>query len=53
MLACGQGGAIFLALSNAYNNTERELSLFNLFLTRIYLETVCKWTAEDLEQKGK
>jgi hypothetical protein len=37
----------------AYESENKELGLFHLFLTQNYLETVCKWTNEVLERKGR
>ena len=44
-----QPGAVY----SAFDGDEKELGLFHLFLTKNYLETVCKWTNEVLVGKGK
>jgi hypothetical protein len=39
-------------VSNAYNSTERELSLLMLFFPNDYLTNVCGWTNEVLAKRG-
>jgi hypothetical protein len=37
----------------AYKGANKELRLFYLFLSQNYLDTVCRWTNEVLQWKGK
>jgi hypothetical protein len=37
----------------AYGSSSKQLGLFRLFSTSNYVETVCKWTNESLQQKGQ